>query len=720
MIIWNAKKINNSIYCYCAIFSLIAVVVLFVVMGAYSVQAGNVAVYGLFETSFSVSLPYNNPFDASDIKVDAEIEREGKSLGMVPCFNDGDVWKLRYTPSQSGQYTYQINAKTASESEQCAQGSFVVDDSEHWGFLRIGKHSKRHFVFENGESYFALGENMGWVQWNDSAQLDIWIGYLDECQDAGINWIRIWMCPWGKTELTWTPKDGRYHGYKQYDLENARIIDGIFAEAQKRGIYIQWVINHHGQYSIKHNPEWQNNPFNTENGGFLEHPWEFFTNDEAKRHYRNRLRYLAARWGYSTHLLSWEFWNEVNLTANYDFPVVKAWHEEMAEYLREIDPYDHLLSTSTSRDFDPIFETKGMDFIQSHSYTSGLIQKLELISEKCVDEYPDVPHFFSEMAYDWRGPTKGDDGGISLHNQLWASVHATADAGTAMTWWWDNWVRPKNLYYHFKALAKYVDGIDWDKENLLPMQYSIEYKEENSADFFFTPPVDWGNSRRTRFTIKENGEVEGLKECTIFVHGVNHKEMAPNPIFTINAKESIEFGLWIDRVSMNGASCIIEVDGEQVFQRVFASGENDSTMSEDGKVSITVPPGRHNIFVKNTGQDWFQVKYYRVGNFIQRPNAYIRGNKDRILVWVHDRLHQLAYLSSNEKSAPIAATSLTLPEIREGEYLIEPFDPYTGEVGQERPVVAGDSGLVVYIPSFEKDLAFRIRCKPTAVGMPLR
>lgn len=680
-----------------------------------------VSIYSLFETSFPVSLSYQNPFDASDIRVDAEIRRERDEPFLVPCFFDGKEWKLRYTPSQTGSYTFRIHAKTAQRSLEAASGTFQAADGDRRGFIRVSQKNKRHFVFDNGDSYFALGQNLGWVNWNNVPGLIRWTGYLDECAEAGMNWIRIWMCSWGMTELTWTPWNNRYHGYRQYDMVIAQEIDGIFREAEKRGIYIQWVINHHGQYSKQTNPIWNENPFNIANGGFLREPPEFFTSEEAKHHYRNRLRYLVARWGYSTHLMAWEFWNEVNLTSGFDFPTVKEWHEEMSQYLRGIDPYGHLQTTSVSGDYENIYTIQGLDFLQTHAYESNLIGKLASTTIRRVRDYPNIPHFFGEMAYDWRGPTKNDPSGISLHNQLWASVHATSDAGTAMTWWWDNWVRPNRLYPHFRGLADYLDGVDWiGGDPLVPMPVAIEPKVENSGPLIFVPPLGWQNTRRTRFTIRKSGEVEGLDECSQFVHGEGHRSMAPNPIFLMELDRPVEFEFRIEEISENGAKCSVWIDNREVVQRAFAPGEKDSTMGDRGMVTLTVPSGRHNIKIQNTGPDWFKVQYYSVSGLVQRPQAWARGNRERILLWLHDRLHQLAFVSDGLSLDPIQASSLTLPILTEGEYRVEPFDPYTREWGEVLSIQAGTGGLAVPFPTFEKDKAFRIRRVTAGIETPLR
>ena len=55
---------------------------------------------------------------------------------------------------------------------------------------------------------------------------------------------------------------------------------------------------------------------------------------------------------------------------------------------------------------------------------------------------------------------KLDKEGIHLHNGIWASA-MSGSAGTAMIWWWDNYVHPNNLYSHYYALSNFVEGIDW-------------------------------------------------------------------------------------------------------------------------------------------------------------------------------------------------------------------------------------------------------------------
>jgi hypothetical protein len=703
-------------------YSLLFIIVLAAGYGFQTEALDQILAYALFETEFSVNLPFKDPFDSEDIRVDAIIRSGNSGSQTVPCFYDGnEIWKLRYTPSHVGEYTYEIIGHTRNQLETVLTGNFTVVSHESSGFVRISPDSPRYFVFENGESYFPLGENLGWVSGNNGPSLAVWTGYLDECREAGINWIRIWMCSWGRTELVWKANGRYYFGLEKYSLENARMIDGIFRAAEERGIYIQWVINHHGQYSSSTNPIWNENPYNAANGSFLHSPDAFFTDAEAKRRYRDRLRYLIARWGYSTHLLAWEFWNEVDLTSNFNFSNVKSWHEEMAEYLDSADPYRHLKTTSTASDYPAIYTIQGLDYLQSHAYVNNVIDKTIQKSELVAREHPDKPHFFGEMSYDASGPNRDDRDGVILHNQLWASVHGW-DSGAAMTWWWDNWIRPYNLYPHFLNLSRYIAGIDWAKEQMTPIPVQVEGQPGNLGDLTFSPGLGWGASSRSEFVIGMDGIVEYLEECSQFVHGQYHRNFAPNPVFRVDLEQPSVFGLRIDLVARAGANCLIYVDGEQVFRRVFASAQNDSTISrEDGEISIPLSAGTHLISVRNTGLDWFRVQFYRLENFAQRITAYARGNRERILLWIHDRAHQFAVLDRYEQFPPLQSTRLLFPEIQIGEYTIEQFDPYSGEIERFHATTANETGLRIEIPSFQRDIAFRLQKKAAFVEpIPLK
>ena len=58
--------------------------------------------------------------------------------------------------------------------------------------------------------------------------------------------------------------------------------------------------------------------------------------------------------------------------SGYDSAAVAAWHQEMGQYLRAVDPWAHLITTSyANTDGDPAVDgLREMDYVQSHNYGS--------------------------------------------------------------------------------------------------------------------------------------------------------------------------------------------------------------------------------------------------------------------------------------------------------------------------------------------------------------
>lgn len=672
---------------------------------------GCLSQYELFETALPDIPLAENPYDPDSIRVDAHFHREQGPVIVVPCFYDGEAgWTVRFTPREAGVYACTTVIQTVTETVKKALGTIQVLPREAPGFIRIGRHTGRFFVFENGEPYFPVGQNMGWQGWNDPNALPMWERSLEKCAAVGMNWIRIWMCPWGLTELEWMPQtiggETWYDGLGKYEMKSAHRIDAIFQKAESLGIAIQWCILSFNAYNKTLYSTWDQNPLNEANGGFLKEPWDFFTHPQAKKHYKDRLRYLVARWGYSTHLLAWEFWNEVDGTDRFDAKSSQEWHEEMAAYVKAIDPYQHLTTTSVAGQHEAIFPIAGMDYLQSHRYTTHLIRDAHALSQAAALGFPDKPHFIGEMAYAADGPPKQDREGITLHNQLWASVHS-ADAGTAMTWWWDNWVDPMNLYPIFAPVARYVEGIDWDRENLVCLPAKVEPQAANRGDFIFSPGIEWGHTSERDFYITDESAVKNLNRGTQFIHGKNHRDMAPHPVFHLENAFATEFGVQLANIAADGASLRVLLDGELVRELHFEAGKTDY-LDSDKRIVVALPPGKHQIELQNAGTDWVQVGYYWVNGYAQRPQVFARGNEKRVLVWLHDRDHDFPTRVLFEAAPDLAASRICLPSIKEGTFRVEQYDTYSGAVLELGIVSADGEGLFFTTPAFSRDLAFRL------------
>ena len=423
---------------------------------------GTVEQYGLFEQTINFDALYFDPYDHKQILVQAEFISPSKKTYTVEGFLFSGVvtrskpvlnpiWNVRFSPTEAGAWSYRFLLTNPVGQSKSKTYQFQVAESKNPGFLRVDKQDSRYFSFDSGKFYYPIGQNLGW----DS--LENYEAYFAKMAENGQNWARIWMSHWS-FGLEWKPM-GHYRGLGNYNLHNARRLDKLIKLADQYGIYLQLVFDFHGAFSSHVNPEWHNNPYNKINGGFLDSAKEFFTSSKAKELYKQRLRYIVARWGYSTRIMAWEFFNEINFSDDFDPKADTAWHKEMAAWLKSQDPYRHMITTSY---YDYInadtYALDDLDYSQYHMYKkrayrlmSDVVPRLEALKK---------PFFIAEFGSDSRdGEDDKDKAGVFLHAGLWSQLMQPA-AGNAMPWWWNTHIHPNNLYGHFRAVAQFFGDHD--------------------------------------------------------------------------------------------------------------------------------------------------------------------------------------------------------------------------------------------------------------------
>jgi hypothetical protein len=456
-----------------------------------------VAQWSRFEASWVPDAPPANPFDPDEIDVRAEFGPDGGGATQeVGAFWYQDYarellngrerltavgephFRVRFTPTRAGRYRWRWVVRANGTTVEHPWQRFDVTAARDHGFLRVSRRDPRYLAFDDRTPYFAVGENTGWYDARGTFAYDDWFGALAE---QGANWGRLWMASfafgieWNDTGLgDYTNRLGR-----------AWQLDTVIEEAERRDIQVMLVLLTHGAFSLFFNSEWANNPYNAANGGPLAKPEDFFTDPEARKLFERRLRYVVARWGWSTHLMAWELWNEVELVQPYVSTAVTEWHAHMAAVIRELDPYDHLVSTSHAfYPLDPnVWLNGGLDFTQIHLYTD-LLPALRDVSASVIARTADRlavtgrPVLFAELGVDSRGPDETrarDPEGIGVHDGLWAGV-VSGGIGTGMTWWWDNLIalEPERYYPMFGAVARFVAGVQWDREDFATADASVE------------------------------------------------------------------------------------------------------------------------------------------------------------------------------------------------------------------------------------------------------
>jgi hypothetical protein len=410
------------------------------------------------QTRFEVA----NPYDPDEIDLRVRFTSPRGETISVPAFYylhqsdpNASGWRVRFTPVVAGRWRATAEATLPESHYIGAPVSFIVSPRAASGFVRVNPRNPRYLAFDDGHSFFPIGLNLGW--WRDDAIKD-YTRWLDALQANGATATRIWMAPWS-FGLEWN--DTGLGNYNNRQLR-AHWLDQVIAMAEQRGIYIVLGLIPDRDLRGGEGGLWADNPYNAANGGPLATPQDFVTNAEAKRLFKQRLRYVAARWGYSPNILAWEYWNEVEAT-RIETPQLKPWIEEMTAALREADPNHHLITTSYIGNGDnAIWAMPEIDLLQRHEYNAWPKWFAPIEDGfRLTQDAPAKPLLFGEFGYASSGeplnPATKD--GIHLHNSLWASAFS-GFATTAMYWWWEDYVEAGDLWPQFKGLSGFLKDED--------------------------------------------------------------------------------------------------------------------------------------------------------------------------------------------------------------------------------------------------------------------
>lgn len=418
--------------------------------------------YDSLFVDIGTSAPWTNQYNPDDIRIDACFTPPTGADIIVPCFYTGgnsgnSQWQCRFTPKQIGTYSYRIDVYQSSVLTTSSQVyTLDVSDSSADGFLRTNPSSYYTFIHDSGKRQRGIGENIGWEQG----------GYMYDrlfplLHSMGCNYVRLWLANPYNVQL-----EGVIYGLGKYDEQIAKRMDNTVNLAKQSGIYL--TLSFDGAGELEPNPTdpltgWAKNPYNSANGGMCTTQSDFFTSASAKAQYKKKIRYIVARWGYSPNIAAFEFWNEID-GAWVHYGVAKSnvvsWHNEIAPYLKSIDPFDHIVTTScTGYDQTNFWNLMpDIDFSQTHPYYKqstpdfnsakfpSIIASFESTNNK--------PHVLGEFGY-----TSGEPRNESpwsnvdaLHRGLWYGMFSPTPI-LPQTWWWDYFEQNGDNYQFTVAAA---------------------------------------------------------------------------------------------------------------------------------------------------------------------------------------------------------------------------------------------------------------------------
>jgi hypothetical protein len=644
-----------------------------------------IAQYGKFEAAFTIADQHGNPFDPDVNKVDVVFHGPSGATIDVPAFWDGDTWKVRFAPMKPGRYALDVtyNGRTIHPST-ITSAAFTCTPSKDPGYIHLDPHDIQRFTFSSGKGYYPIGLNQAWT----SHGLPDYPDMFTKMHQNHLNFARIWMTFWDDKALDWAANSADNPKIGEYYLPAARRVDMLMDSAAANDIYVQLCLQHHGQYTAHTDPNWKDNPANAANGGYLKNPQDFFTDATARRLTRAKYRYVVARWGYATHLLSYELFNEVQniVEARDNEQAVGAWHKEMADTIRDIDYPHHLITTSTA---DDILKNVGLDYDQVHIYTSN-------IRYAVAGAGGNRPVFVGEF-----GPGGGNYGYNEmsekvLHDGLWSGMTAAA-AGGPQFWYWDV-VEQKNWWPTLNSASEFYSASHAVDERHLARVHSTILSNGALGDLAFTLPEEWRSTSQSDIEVTADGSIPDIGGVSGFIQGSNHRDMMPKPLsFHVDSKSGTTFSAKIDVAARAGAHAVLLLDGNQVADVDYPRTTADRQVTDI--LTASVPAGKHVITLENTGFDWYKATAITLTHYAPASPYAVeaKGNDHFALFWL---------TSTDGTAQPASAVKLSLPNLKNGRYKLHLWATSDGKpVSTPQPIDLDQGIATVSLPPVTPDIA---------------
>ena len=467
---------------------------------------------------------YNHPYQSSNYFYWDPDDQYGGYYNGVQYQELGGKWtpestnypfRVRFAPPFTGTWSCKIivDIKNGTDIYETPHFTFEVINSNKKGYLRTGKNE--HFFTRGGKTFMPVGLNnmtpidqgpplkkgtakdekiinlpLRYAVTPPIAVYEQYLRNIDTLAMNGVNFFRMMMNPWAL--------DFEYEKLGDYTERQhiAKEMDLILEKAEEHDMLINWNLSYHARFStdLFGIDMWDWIPNNSgsqfDDGDIYKSELnlgdvsEFFTDSQAKYYWKERLRYIVARWGYSPNIGMFEHLNEINEVGNATYhvpgPVITQWHKEMSDYLKDELDIQQLVTVSYTLEVDTQSDLSywldNVDVINVNNYnykTQNVHQYHRAEIPYKIDERGDLfnngdwvwgnynkPLFFSETG---AHEVWNCDNGIESRRNMWQNMFWGV-AG-ALDWQQkrvDPEVRDLSIY---QRVAEFVDGVPLDEEN---------------------------------------------------------------------------------------------------------------------------------------------------------------------------------------------------------------------------------------------------------------
>lgn len=448
-----------------------------------------------------------NPFDPEQIRITALLTRPDGSQSSHQGFyyqpyvlsdagsheaaviREPGYFILRLRPQTAGRYHITLSTHIHGRTYQSQLPDLHVSGPDFDDYIYVDEKDPRFFAKGRHHStqFWPLGINLRSV--NDSRGHEhtpciktpnrgslSYERYLERLSRAGANCVEIWMCNWNLA-LEWRRGWPNYFGAGYYNQANAERLDRILDMAHAKNIRVILVLNNHGQASSRVDSEWEHHPYNRRNGGFLRYAEELFTNQQALDLQARYRSYVIARYADHPAIMCWKLWTEQDLTDTgmrtrgrwRDNHILRTWHHEACDHLKDIDPYQHPVVTHWSSDYTivdrSVAAVPSLDavFIDAyHQRVPGHRLLGELLHLSMADPRRGLAAFKKPVLVTEFGGTPTACPLPQLEAEhlsgSWAALFS-GHAGSPLLWWFE-WVDQQQRWHPYRAVSRFMQGED--------------------------------------------------------------------------------------------------------------------------------------------------------------------------------------------------------------------------------------------------------------------
>jgi len=700
-------------------------------------SATQAPLYGRIEIVVDLHATYANAFDPSQITVDAQMTLPDGSNVTQPGFfyqpftrdlagSDEQLkpagpgqWRIRLALLEAGVTKVVVIAKDKTGTTQSQPIELTASAPTTRGFIKVSERDFRYFENSDNTPFFPIGATL--VPKQGLIDIETWLPSLTT---NGANTARLILAPQNTPFAIVTKASGA----DKIDLANAWRLDQAMDDMDKANIHSILCLNTFNEFRDRDfDPQWLNNPFHHDNGGPIYSDTEFWRSEAADKLYTAKLRYVAARYGAYANLIGYELFKDVDLVHLFDPDTIRPWIDKHAQFLKTIDPYQHLVTISYANAIGErsIDHLSNIDFVQTHVYDVP-----DLVPAVSLNQYRKAgygkPHLVTEVAASRASDRSNDDtNGLQVHDPAWASITSGA-AGVAMPWWWDTYVFPKRTVKRLAPVAAFVKDINWPSQNFRTTTASFVFQQTPTTTMYRdlvieNGPVSMGNTEYNlprHVRIWPYGVQYGLPVSGI-LQGEKRHPSKFNPItFTMDIKHATQFDMVIGDVSgQGGANIQVKLDGEVVLGLDFADpndlADPETITRYHGTHSLKIPAGHHELVVADVGNDWVMASY-RFHDILPRKTppliATCLAGDTLAIGWIRHADRSWDRVENQKRPIiPCPPTIVKIPNLLPGGWKVDLYDTWAGKVIKSARITVGKDGNGIFnLPEIATDLAIKM------------